>query len=118
MLVEKFTINVGESTAMYIEMHSEDTPDTELKYGDCKFDEDQKMLIWYGLPDSSEMSGWVKSPWNAANYTGAILNIAANSKNNPADIIWRVMNNDINFDESTYVTQNTNIIEHKDDNNG
>lgn len=110
MIVEKFSINVGESTVIYIEMHSGDTPESELKYGDCKYDDAGKMLIWYGK-DNADMSGWVNSPWSAANYTGAILNIAANSKNNPKDIIWRVMNNDIEFDESTYDATLDNIVE-------
>lgn len=125
MLIEKLSINVGETT-MYVEMHSEDTPLTDLQYGDCKWDSDKRMLIWYGLPEEdSPMTGWVNSPWGASNTTGAILHLAANSKNNPLDVIWRIKNNDITFDASTYSTDVDNVIEpnkqsieYKRDNNG
>lgn len=110
MIVEKFSINVGESTVIYIEMYSGDTAESDLKYGDCKFDDDGKMLIWYGT-DNPDMSGWVTSPWAASNYTGILLNMAADSKNNPKDIIWRIMNNDIYFDESTYNPVLDNVVE-------
>lgn len=104
MLLEKLSINVGESTVMYIEMFDGKTPETNLKYGDCRWDESGKMLIWYGR-DNTEMSGWVNSPWNESNYTGAILHMAANSKNNPQDVIYRIMNNDIDFNEAAYVAK-------------
>lgn len=101
MLIDKLSINVGETTTMYVELHDGTTPDEELKYGDCKW-EDGKMLIWYGLDEGADMSGWVNSPWGANNYTGAILSMAANSKNNPVNVIYRIMNNDITFDEQKY----------------
>lgn len=102
-MLEKLSINVGESTTIYIEIYDINTPEEELRYGDCKWDNNDKMVIWYGKDSNSEMSGWVDSPWNASNYTGAILMMAASSRSDDESVIYRVMNNDINFDEQKYL---------------
>ena len=109
MFLEKLTINVGENNPMYIEIHSKDTPEEELRYGDARF-EDEQMLLWYGA-DNPDATGWVNNPWNAPNYTGAIISMAAAANTKAGDVIFRVMNNDITFDEKAYLADNAEITD-------
>lgn len=106
MLVDKLTVNVGESVTMYIEMYdSNNTPESILKYGDIKWDDNGKLVVWYGSDKSSDMSGWVNPPWGANDYSSGIVQMAANSKSNPKDVIYRIMNNDIDFNEEAYTAK-------------
>lgn len=102
MLVEKITVNVGENNPIYIELHDADTPVSELKYGDCRFDKNGDAEIWYGEDPDASMSGWQLTEWALRNVTGAILvNVKADKSPNDA-FIYRIMNNDITFDEIAY----------------
>lgn len=103
MLKEKLSVNVGDASVMYIEMYSLDTPDCDLKYGDCKYDDASELLVWYGMSDESDMSGWVKSPWSSSNYSAALIETVAKAQNSPDQLIYRIMNNDISFDETLYL---------------
>lgn len=112
MLKEKLSVNVGNESVMYIEMYSLDTPDCDLKYGDCKYDDKSELLVWYGESDESDMSGWVKSPWNSGNYSAALIETVAKAQESPDQLIYRIMNNDISFDETLYLA---NIVESNDE---
>lgn len=101
MLIEKITINVGESESLYIEIYSGDTPVADLKYGDVKFDKEDKLCLWYGS-DSTEMSGWCTPPWETNSVSNAvIINVRENTKHGN-DAIYRILNNDLSFDEEAY----------------
>lgn len=103
MLLEKMSVNVGETTVIYIELHDIETSNDELRYGDYKFDEHDVMYLWYGAPvDGSDMSGWVKSPFNG-DYSAAIINTLRDNNRKTKNCIYRIMNNDINFDETKYL---------------
>lgn len=102
MLKDKVTVNVGEDNAIYVEMHSLDTPVSELKYGDTKYDENGNMEVWYG-EDEGEMSGWVASPWNSSNYSAGLIQVIKNSNTTGEDLIYRILNNDITFNEEEYL---------------
>lgn len=105
MLVEKVTVNVGENP-IYVEIHDVDkTPVSALKYGDCRYNEKQEPEVWYGNDDDSEMSGWVSTPWAARNVTGVILATVHNDKGNASRYFYRVMNNDIDFNEAAYLAK-------------
>lgn len=101
MLVEKITVNVGENP-IYVELHDADkTPVHELKYGDCRYNDKREPEIWYG-EDNSGLNGWVVTPWAQKNVTGVILAGVHSENGNSTKYIYRVMNNDIDFDEAAY----------------
>jgi hypothetical protein len=102
MLIEKMTVNVGENNPIYIELHDMDTPVTELKYGDCRFDANGDAEIWYGEDENASMSGWQVTEWALKNVTGAILLNVREGKTPNNQFIYRIMNNDIDFDEAAY----------------
>lgn len=103
MLVEKITVNVGENNPIYIELYDVNTPNDELKYGDCKYNENNEMEVWYGESESG-MSGWQVVPWSVTDATTVILGNIADKKSSEGtrNYIYRVMNNDIDFDEAKY----------------
>lgn len=105
MLIEKITVNVGEDNAIYVELHDIDTPEDELKYGDCRYNIDGETEVWYGANPNDAMSGWQVTPWSSSNVTAFILNNTRNKKaeTGDANLIYRVMNNDIEFDEDKYL---------------
>lgn len=113
MLVDKISINVGDKTTIYIEMYSLDTPEAELQYGDCKYGIDKKMYVWYGESDDSEtLNGWVHNEWSSGNYSSAIVDTVARANVQHTNVIYRIKNNDVSFNESEYVTtlaENTNV---------
>ena len=104
MLIEKVTVNVGEDTAIYVELHDFETPISELKYGDCRYNQKGEAEVWYGHDDDSNMSGWQVTPWAEKNVTGVIVAGINNEKSGTSNYIYRVMNNDINFNEAEYTS--------------
>lgn len=103
MLIEKMTVNVGEDTAIYVELHDINTPESELKYGDCKYNSKNEAEVWYGKDEGASMQGWQVTPWAEKNVTGVILAGIHNDNTRSGEYIYRVMNNDIDFDEAAYV---------------
>ena len=106
MLIEKSTVNVGENTAIYVESYSPDTSVGDLKYGDTKWDDDKQMLLWHG-----ESEGWIVDPFGGGSFSGAILNLLTANKESEPGTIWRIKNNDIDFNETAYLAEAVNTIE-------
>ena len=101
MLVEKVTVNVGENQSLYIEIYSGDIPESDLKYGDVKFDSNQALMLWYGN-DSGPMSKWCNPPWETNSVSNAVIMNIRNNKSHDNDCIYRILNNDLDFNEEEY----------------
>lgn len=101
MLVEEITVNVGESQTIYIQVHSSETPEDELRYGDVKFNADEAILLWYGNDDTA-MTGWCNPPWETNGISNAIIKNIRGNRKHESDCIYRILNNDPSFDEDEY----------------
>lgn len=100
MFLKRESINIGEHIVLYVEHYHIDTPVNELKPGDIKFDNRNNESIYAVFLD--EESGWL-----FLNQTGgtwqddALRNIFA--RVDEEAIIFRVLNNDPDFNPSEYV---------------
>lgn len=101
MLLEEITVNVGESTAIYVQIYSDATPEAELKYGDVTFNTTEDISLWYGN-DDTEMKGWCQPAWSTNSVSNAIIKNIYDSKKYGSGTIYRILNNDPNFDEDNY----------------
>lgn len=115
MLLDTTVVNVGEDNAIYIELHSSDTPKSELRYGDVKYNEKQQMVVWYG-DDNPDFAGWQLSPFGNVGYSAVLLSqVSAKDLDSGNYPVYRVLNNDINFNEKEYLANLKSLAESNDE---
>lgn len=108
MLIEKLTVNYGKDAVLYLELYSLDTPTDELKFGDSTTTDTGEVLVWYGHDENPEnISGWSSTKWNNLGISNAVVTHVISSRAPDNKFIYRVLNNDIYFDEEKYLSNST-----------